>query len=206
MCWFMATRHSASTALPKATRCTAIRIKIRAVIGDVATYARLFVQRAARSLLPATRPKNWRCLSIQPRSRLGLCYGKSSERRPDGTGEDDGRVHFPRPNHFSLRRRALKPGQRWMPCSPRLMRWNVPKIGKNPALRRDLPNLEFSVDRPVGFGRPRFKRYKADLRNQTQPLSSWVVPSFETGDYEAEGSFVASTNQEGARVCRRNFW
>jgi len=77
---------------------------------------------------------------------------------------------------------------------------DVPKIGKNPVLRRDLPDLEFWVGRPVGFGRPRFKRYKADLRNQTQPLSSWVVPTFEAGDYEAAGSFTAATNQEGARV------
>ena len=76
---------------------------------------------------------------------------------------------------------------------------DVPKIGKNPVLRRDLPNLEFWVGRPVGFGRPRFKRYKADLRNQTQPLSSWVVPTPEEGSYEAENSFVAGTNQEGAR-------
>ena len=82
---------------------------------------------------------------------------------------------------------------------------DVPKSGKTPLLRRDLPNLEFWVGRPVGFGRPQFKRYKADLRNQTQPLSSWVVPSFEAGDYEAEGSFVASTNQEGARVVAEIF-
>ncbi len=82
---------------------------------------------------------------------------------------------------------------------------DVPKIGKNPVLRRDLPNLEFWVNRPIGFGRPRFKRYKADLRNQTQPLSSWVVPTSEVGDYEAEGSFVAATNQEGARVVAEIF-
>jgi adenine-specific DNA-methyltransferase len=82
---------------------------------------------------------------------------------------------------------------------------DVPKSGKTPLLRRDLPNLEFWVGRPVGFGRPQFKRYKADLRNQTQPLSSWVVPSFEAGDYEAAGSFVASTNQEGARVVAEIF-
>lgn len=82
---------------------------------------------------------------------------------------------------------------------------DVPKSGKTPMLRRELPNLEFWVGRPVGFGRPQFKRYKADLRNQTQPLSSWVVPSFETGDYEAEGSFVAATNQEGARVVAEIF-
>lgn len=82
---------------------------------------------------------------------------------------------------------------------------DVPKSGKTPLLRRDLPNLEFWVGRPVGFGRPQFKRYKADLRNQTQPLSSWVVPSFENGDYEAENSFVSSTNQEGARVVAEIF-
>jgi len=76
---------------------------------------------------------------------------------------------------------------------------DVPKSGKTPLLRRDLPNLGFWVGRKVGFGRPQFKRYKADLRNQTQPLSSWVVPTFEESDYEAETSFVSGTNQEGAR-------
>ncbi|MBI5330660.1 MAG: site-specific DNA-methyltransferase [Betaproteobacteria bacterium] len=82
---------------------------------------------------------------------------------------------------------------------------DVPKSGKTPLLRRDLPNLAFWVGRPVGFGRPQFKRYKADLRNQTQPLSSWVVPSFEEGSYEAESSFVSSTNQEGARMVAEIF-
>ena len=61
----------------------------------------------------------------------------------------------------------------------------VPRSGKSPILRRDLPDLDFWVGKPVGFGRPAFKRYKADLRNQTQPLSSWVIPSFEEGTYEA---------------------
>ena len=84
-------------------------------------------------------------------------------------------------------------------------RGDVPKSGKSPTLRRDLPSLEFWVGRPVGFGRPQFKRYKADLRNQTQPLSSWVVPTAEDGNYEAENSFVSSTNQEGARVVAEIF-
>ena len=84
-------------------------------------------------------------------------------------------------------------------------RGDVPKSGRTPLLRRDLPNLEFWVGRPVGFGRPQFKRYKADLRNQAQPLSSWVVPNSEDGAYEAENSFVSSTNQEGARVVAEIF-
>ncbi len=82
---------------------------------------------------------------------------------------------------------------------------DVPKSGKTPLLRRDLPNLEFWVGKPVGFGRPQFKRYKADLRNQTQPLSSWIVPQFETEDYEAENSLVSATNQEGARQVAQIF-
>ena len=75
----------------------------------------------------------------------------------------------------------------------------VPKSGKAQLLRRDLPNLDYWVGKTVGFGRPAFKRYKADLRNDTQPLSSWVVPTFEEGDYEADTSLVSGTNQEGAR-------
>lgn len=82
---------------------------------------------------------------------------------------------------------------------------DVPKSGKTPLLRKDLPDLEFWIGRPVGFGRPQFKRYKADLRNQTQPLSSWIVPSFEAGNYEAETSFVSATNQEGARMVAEIF-
>ncbi|MFI3136310.1 MAG: DNA methyltransferase, partial [Methylococcaceae bacterium] len=82
---------------------------------------------------------------------------------------------------------------------------DVPKSGKTPILRRDLPDLDFWIGRPVGFGRPQFKRYKADLRNQAQPLSSWIVPSSEAGKYEAEESFVSGINQEGARVIAEIF-
>jgi adenine-specific DNA-methyltransferase len=81
----------------------------------------------------------------------------------------------------------------------------VPKSGKSPLLRRDLPNLEQWVGRPIGFGRPQFKRYKADLRNQTQPLSSWIIPTFEDGNYEGENSLMSATNQEGARQVAEIF-
>lgn len=75
---------------------------------------------------------------------------------------------------------------------------DVPKSGKKRLLRADLPNLEWWVGVPVGFGRPQFKRYKADLKNQYQPLSSWIVPKFEDGEYTAPGSFISTTNHEGA--------
>ena len=109
-------------------------------------------------------------------------------------------------------------GQILFPKEQRVVTWNtmdellaaidvsdVPKSGKTPILRRDLPDLEQWVGRPVGFGRPQFKRYKADLRNQTQPLSSWIVPSFEEGTYEAEANLSSATNQEGARQVAQIF-
>jgi adenine-specific DNA-methyltransferase len=103
-------------------------------------------------------------------------------------------------------------GQILFPKEQRVVIWNtmdelikaidegqVPKSGKSPILRRDLPNLEYWIGKKVGFGRPAFKRYKEDLRNDTQPLSSWIVPTFEEDDYEAETSLISGTNQEGAR-------
>jgi adenine-specific DNA-methyltransferase len=103
-------------------------------------------------------------------------------------------------------------GQILFPKEQRIAVWNtldelykaidegqVPKSGKSPILRRDLPNLDYWLGKKVGFGRPAFKRYKEDLRNDTQPLSSWIVPTFEQDEYEAENSFVSGTNQEGAR-------
>ncbi|RIY41164.1 site-specific DNA-methyltransferase [Neopusillimonas maritima] len=75
---------------------------------------------------------------------------------------------------------------------------DVPKSGRKALLRMDLPNLHWWVGVPVGFGRPQFKRYKADLKNSHQPISSWIVPTFEEDEYEAPLSFVSTTNHEGA--------
>jgi adenine-specific DNA-methyltransferase len=79
-------------------------------------------------------------------------------------------------------------------------RGDVPKAGKGQLLRRDLPDLKFWVGKPVGFGRPAFKRYKADLRNDTQPISSWVTPKAESDDAGSENTIVSGTNQEGTTV------
>ena len=109
-------------------------------------------------------------------------------------------------------------GQILFPQEQRVVVWNsreellaaiesgdVPKTGKNPMLRLDLPDLEFWIGKKVGFGRPAFKRFKADLRNLNQPLSSWVVPTSEQKKYEAENSFVSGTNQEGAKAISAIF-
>ncbi|WP_199796377.1 site-specific DNA-methyltransferase [Ectopseudomonas mendocina] len=82
---------------------------------------------------------------------------------------------------------------------------DVPKSNKTPILRRELPDIESWVGIPVGFGRPQFKRFKSDLRNPTQPLSSWIVPTFEEGTYEAESCLVSATNKEGASLLAQIF-
>ena len=84
-------------------------------------------------------------------------------------------------------------------------RGDVPKSGKTPLLRRELPDLTFWVGKKIGFGRPAFKRYKADLRNQTQPLSSWITPKFEEKDTKTDSGLVSGTNQEGAKLLSEIF-
>lgn len=81
---------------------------------------------------------------------------------------------------------------------------DVPKSGKTPLLRRGLPDLEYWVGKKVGFGRPSFKRYKADLKNQNQPISSWISPKSEV-DNENEETLVSGTNQEGTKVVTTIF-
>ncbi|HRC26578.1 MAG TPA: site-specific DNA-methyltransferase, partial [Alphaproteobacteria bacterium] len=81
---------------------------------------------------------------------------------------------------------------------------DVPKSGKTPLLRRGLPDLDFWVGRKVGFGRPQFKRYKADLKNRNQPVSSWISPKFEAHKDDAD-TLVSGTNQEGAKLMSEIF-
>lgn len=80
----------------------------------------------------------------------------------------------------------------------------VPCSGRTPLLREELPNLEFWVDKQIGFGIPAFKRYKRDLRNSTQPLSTWVTP--RSDEVQAEtNSIVSGTNDEGAKSVKALF-
>lgn len=83
---------------------------------------------------------------------------------------------------------------------------DVPKSGNTPLLREDLPNLDFWVGKRIGWGTPSFKRYKADLRNATQPLSSWITPRAEKDTVEAgANAIVSGTNDEGAKVIKDVF-
>ena len=83
---------------------------------------------------------------------------------------------------------------------------DVPKAGTALMLREDLPDLDFWVGKKVGFGTPRFKRYKEDLRNSTQPVSSWITPKSETDTIgQGENVIVTGTNDEGSKAIRDVF-
>ncbi len=83
---------------------------------------------------------------------------------------------------------------------------DVPTSGRTPMLRPGLPDLDFWVGKKVGFNTPAFKRYKKDLRNPTQPLSSWITPRAEADTAPAEANVIVSgTNDEGAKVIKQVF-
>ena len=50
---------------------------------------------------------------------------------------------------------------------------------KTPLLTADLPDIEFWIGKPVGFGRPWFKRHLSDLQSEVRPVSSWVRGAVE---------------------------
>lgn len=55
----------------------------------------------------------------------------------------------------------------------------VPSTKHALKLTPNTPHLEFWVGKKVGFGTPDWKRYKSELKNATQPISSWIVPASE---------------------------
>lgn len=62
---------------------------------------------------------------------------------------------------------------------------DVPLRPKNraPLLTEDLPDLDSWVGRPIGYGRPWFKRHLKDLKSNIRPISSWIRGmSEEAGD------------------------
>jgi adenine-specific DNA-methyltransferase len=82
---------------------------------------------------------------------------------------------------------------------------DVPSSGRSPLLRPDLPDLEFWVGKPVAFGTPAFKRLKSELKNATQPLSSWVAPRSEKAEVESLRLISTGFNDEGAKAIKTIF-
>lgn len=83
---------------------------------------------------------------------------------------------------------------------------DVPKSGRSLLLRESLPDLDFWVGKPIGFGTPAFKRFKKSLRTSTQPLSSWITPRSEIKTVEkGDHTIISGTNDEGAKVIKEVF-
>jgi len=62
-----------------------------------------------------------------------------------------------------------------------ITRGDVPVRPKNktPLITADLPDLDFWIGQPVGFGRPWFKRHLVDLHSEVRPVSSWIRGAVE---------------------------
>lgn len=104
------------------------------------------------------------------------------------------------------------------PENPRVAVWNskeelldavkrgdVPMSGKSLMIRPDLPDFELWIGRRVGFGTPRLKKFKKDLKSLSQPLSSWITPKHEqTGD-EGDYDLISGTNDEAAKQIKEVF-
>jgi adenine-specific DNA-methyltransferase len=79
----------------------------------------------------------------------------------------------------------------------------VPLAKKTKKIWRDMPHLDFWVGKRVGFGIPQWVRYKSELKNANQPLSSWITPLSEAKtvpegeDVDPNAFIVAGMNQEG---------
>lgn len=94
---------------------------------------------------------------------------------------------------------------------------DIPSSGRAALIRKGLPpfkmsdgeeldSLDFWVGKKIGFGTPAFKRFKKDLKNQTQPLSSWVTPNSERDTIPKDSNMIVSgTNDEGAKVIKGIF-
>lgn len=76
---------------------------------------------------------------------------------------------------------------------------------KLPLLSHDTPDLEFWVGKPVGFGRPGFKKHWKDLRSYTNPVSSWVARINEQVDDEDSISLRSREAGEGTGALQAIF-
>ncbi len=85
-------------------------------------------------------------------------------------------------------------------------RGDVPKSGRVPLLRHDLPDLDFWVGKRIGYGTPCRKLFRSELQRPTKPLSSWVsgYSDREAGAADAN-QIKAGSYSEGTRNVRNIF-
>lgn len=76
---------------------------------------------------------------------------------------------------------------------------------KNPLLTRETPDLEFWVGKPVGFGRPGFKKHWKDLRSHINPVSSWIARLNEDIDEDDSTTLRSREAGEGTGTIEKIF-
>jgi adenine-specific DNA-methyltransferase len=81
----------------------------------------------------------------------------------------------------------------------------VPSSGATLMIHPDLPDFDDWVGRRVGYGMPRLKKFRSDLKTLAQPLSSWITPRQEASGLEESYEIVSGTNDEGAKVIKEVF-
>lgn len=85
---------------------------------------------------------------------------------------------------------------------------NVPTSGTGDLLlRKDLPNLEFYIGKLVGWGTPRRKKFKIELKDSVQPVSSWFRPKSEENYIEIsdEEELMSGYTDEGSKLVKSIF-
>ncbi len=79
----------------------------------------------------------------------------------------------------------------------------IPFSGSSPLLTRETPNLDEWVGRKIGYGRPRLKKFKDGLKNESQPISSWLTPRQEESTANKSSNMpIVGTTEEGSRILK----
>jgi adenine-specific DNA-methyltransferase len=79
----------------------------------------------------------------------------------------------------------------------------VPFSGSTPLLTRDTPDLKEWVGRRIGYGRPRLKKFKDGLKNESAPISSWLTPRSESDTAQPQSNMpIVGSTDEGSRVLK----
>ena len=76
--------------------------------------------------------------------------------------------------------------------------------GKAPPFVEHDPDIEFWVGKKIGLGRPRIKRFKKDLKRDSQPLSSWAAEQGKSEEEDSSDVFVLESGmtKEGSAELR----
>lgn len=84
-----------------------------------------------------------------------------------------------------------------------ISRKDVPMSGSTPLLFDGMPDLDFWVGKRIGYGRPAFKRFKDGLKNESQPISSWLTPRQEEETVvDGTNMPVVGATEEGSKELK----